>query len=156
MNNDSDKIAFKQKIRSVCLELLKQRINNATQAMTQAQESANSNEKSSVGDKHETGRAIGQAERDMNAKQLLIAKNELGKLETIETATICNKISIGSVFKIDGIQFFVAIGLGSINVDGSTVMVISHQSPLFNEIKEKVNGNQCTFRGATHKIEEVF
>ena len=59
-----------------CTALLVQRITVSETAMKNAQESANSEDKSSAGDKYETSRAMGHLDRDMNAKQLLVAKQD--------------------------------------------------------------------------------
>ena len=55
--------------------------------MANAQESANAEEKSSAGDKYETGRAMMQIERDKAAQQL----NESMKLEIVPTMSFTLK-----------------------------------------------------------------
>jgi hypothetical protein len=53
-----EKIAFKSKLKNFGLGMLRQRIGTAQEDMNRAQEAANSEEKSSAGDKYETGRAM--------------------------------------------------------------------------------------------------
>ncbi|MES2680281.1 MAG: 3-oxoacyl-ACP synthase [Bacteroidota bacterium] len=156
METATKKIAFKIKIKDACLSLLKERIANALQAMTHAQEAANNQEKSSVGDKHETSRAISQAERDMNARQLQQAEKDLHFLEAISVEQLFESVVNGCVFKIGEQLFFVAIGLGALTIDDKTLMVISHQSPLFLEFKMKKRGDKGSFRAKQQQIEEVF
>src|ERR1041385_4204908 len=83
--NSEDKLCFKKKIKLRCEEIIRGRISVAEHAMKQAQESANSDEKSSAGDKHETGRAMGQIDREMNERQLKEAKRELEIIHAIST-----------------------------------------------------------------------
>jgi hypothetical protein len=60
-----EKKTWKQAIKAACIALLEKRLAISQLAMDQAQESANSDDKSSAGDKYETGRAMGQRDRDM-------------------------------------------------------------------------------------------
>ncbi|MDB5240215.1 MAG: hypothetical protein JWP57_840, partial [Spirosoma sp.] len=50
-------LLLKQALHARCRHYVQQRIDTARQAMEAAQESANSESKSSAGDKYETGRA---------------------------------------------------------------------------------------------------
>ena len=109
--SQKDKIAFKNLVKSECLKQINQRIANAKAAIAQAQDAANSSDKSTAGDKYETSRAMGQIDSDMNSKQLLEAEQELSFLEKIDVGTLTDSIKIGSIFEMSDILFFVAIGL---------------------------------------------
>ena len=61
-------MSIKNKLLQHCKELIEARLKNAEDAMNRAQESANDNEKSSAGDKFETGRAMGHLEKEMYAR----------------------------------------------------------------------------------------
>jgi len=151
-----EKLAFKSSVKQACIELLTERIRHISQAMAQAQESANNQEKSSMGDKHETSRAISQAERDMNAIQLLQAKKDFEFIEAININKMSDTILVGSIFKLHDQLFFVAVGLGIINVGKTSVMVISHLSPLFQSLKTKIAGTKILFMDKEEEIKEVY
>lgn len=53
---------------------IEERITITKLAIANAQEAANSQDKSSAGDKYETGRAMGHLEKDMYARQHYIVK----------------------------------------------------------------------------------
>lgn len=125
-------------------------------AMEQAQETANNQEKSSVGDKYETARAMGQIDRDMNARQLEKAQNELTFLENIDTLKIHGEIAMGCIFELTDTLFFVATGLGPISVDGKQIIAISVQSPFYELAKSKKKGDEITFQNMKQKIKSVF
>jgi hypothetical protein len=144
--------AFKTEVKLACLLLLKARIHHASVAMKLAQETANGEEKSSVGDKHETARAISQNDRDMNAAQLDKAQREYLFLESINTAQINNHVTLGSLFELGDVLFFVATGLGSVMVLQRQVMVISHKSPLFEQLKMKRIDEVVMFKNEQKKI----
>ena len=65
---DLEKIAFKEKLRSQCIALIEERMQLAAEAMQQAQDAANAEEKSSAGDKYETGRAMNHIQKDLHAR----------------------------------------------------------------------------------------
>ena len=111
LKSTADKMAFKKLVKSECIKQINQRITNAKAAIAQAQDNANSNDKSTAGDKYEISRAMGQLDSDMNTKQLVEAEQELAYLEKIDVSKIEDSIKIGSVFELSGILFFVAIGL---------------------------------------------
>ena len=83
-----EKLRYKKELHQYCVEIIQQRINAAVQAMQNAQEAANSEEKSSAGDKYETGRAMNHLEKDMHARQLAANKNELAALLAVDNNTL--------------------------------------------------------------------
>ena len=60
---------MKLKIHSHCLQILNQKIEELSNALNTATESANNETKSSAGDKHETARAMMQIEQEKLGKQ---------------------------------------------------------------------------------------
>jgi transcription elongation GreA/GreB family factor len=152
----SEKLQFKQKLKSQCEEILLARIGTATQAMQQAQESANSDEKSSAGDKHETGRAMGQIDRDMNARQLEEAKRELEIIHAISTETIHQKIGNGSVIISPDFIFFISLGLGTTTVNGKKIILLSPSAPIAKLMLGKKVGDHFMMNAKEIKITDVF
>ena len=153
---EEDLLKFKFSLHQTCLEILSARVQNARAAMDQAQETANDQEKSSAGDKYETSRAMGQLDRDMNARQLEKALAELSLIKTIDPAKIQTEINKGSVFELTGTLFFVAAGLGSVKAGAKTVIVISPQSPFYEQVKSKTKGDEIVFQNVKQKIKTVF
>ncbi len=103
---DHQKLSLKAKLKNFALDLIGQRMTTAKDAMQQAQESANSEEKSSAGDKYETGRAMGHLQKDMHARQLAASANELAALHAVNTESICPEGRIGAYLQTEDISFF--------------------------------------------------
>jgi hypothetical protein len=156
MMSDEQRTAFKTSVKLACIALVKQRCTNAELAMQQAQDSANNQEKSSAGDKYETSRAMGQSDRDMNARQLQEAQKDLAFLNAINTTVVNHTAAPGSVIELGGNLFFIAIGLGPVKAEDKTVMVISHKSPLFEQLKNKKAGDTLVFLEKEQKVMDVF
>lgn len=156
MKNDQEKLSFKQDIAEACRKILELRIATASAAMEQAQESANSEEKSSAGDKHETSRAMSQIESEMNARQLMQAKRELEALNSLNINTLYKKVSPGSVAITQENIFFIGLGLGIVSVNDQQVISISPAAPLAAELLKKKIGDQVNFKGKRTAIKQVF
>jgi hypothetical protein len=152
MQQNMDLILLKQQIITACKTLLEQRIEHATAAMNSAQESANSEDKSSAGDKYETSRAMGQLDRDMNAKQLVIAREELNDLLKINPETPCLYVSKGALVQTSQLYFFVATGIGMIKVADLNIGVVSPESPIAKNAWHKKVGDQITVAGKPQTI----
>jgi transcription elongation GreA/GreB family factor len=144
---------LRQKLFSACLDYVNTRIDTSKQAMADAQESANAEEKSSAGDKYETGRAMMQIERDKTAQQL----NEAMKLKQVldqinNTEVRQSVVSLGSVvITSSSPHFYVAISAGKIQVDGVEYIALAPQSPIGKALlnlkvndKFMYNNKSCT------------
>lgn len=113
-----------------CLAYVQERILTATEAMQAAQESANSESKSSAGDKYETGRAMAQLERDRHAQLLADAKRMLADLEKINPGITTSVVVPGSLVRTSRGTFFLAISAGKLTLDGADYFAVSVASPI--------------------------
>jgi len=154
--NQQEKMKLKQQLKEVCVKLLLQRIETASEAMLGAQESANSSEKSSMGDKYETSRAMGQIESDMNAKQLEEAKRELATLQVVDISKVYDGAAVGSVVVCREQAFFIAVGLGPVTVDDKKIVVLSPKAPLAAKMNGKKTGSSFILNATVFEVTDVF
>ena len=145
----------KENILNACKELLQERIAHAQKAMNAAQESSNSEDKSSAGDKYETSRAMGQLDRNMNAKQLAQALQELNDIQKIDIQPT-QVIKSGALIVCSTDTYFIAIGIGPTVVDNQKIIVLSPKSPLATEMWGKRKGDQFTFNQRKISITNVL
>ena len=150
-----DKLKLKNLLKAECVRLLEERIEFALTAMLSAQEAANSEGKSSAGDKYETSRAMGQQDRDMNARQLEQARKDLAFIHAIDVSRLASEIGIGSlVYCKEGI-FFLAAGLGSAKLGNEQIHIVSPAAPLANLLIGKKAGEKISMNGKGFDILEV-
>ena len=155
--NIAEKLRFKSSLKNYCLTLIEQRINHSRQAMNQAQHAANSEEKSSAGDKYETSRAMNQRERDMFAQQLDAALQELSLAASIDCSGINNTTVPGTVIISQNACFFIFAGLGKLKFEGKDVFVISPRAPLVVEqFFQKKSTDSFLINGKTDYIVDIF
>jgi hypothetical protein len=153
---DAEKLAFKNKLKQWGLDLIGQRMAAAKEAMAQAQEAANGEEKSSAGDKYETGRAMGHLQKDMHARQLAESVKELATLHAIQTEPLCHEGRAGAFLQADGIAFFISAGLGKLSIEGQTIFFLSPQAPIAKLLEKKKPGDGVLFNQKDFIIRDVF
>ncbi len=137
-----------------CLAYVQQRIDTATEAMRAAQESANSESKSSAGDKYETGRAMAQLERDRHAQLLADAQRMLQELQHIDLAP-ASIVRAGSLVKTSRGSFFISVSAGRIPLDGTDYMAVSSASPIGSALRSRRVGDIAIFNNVKYVVEAI-
>lgn len=117
-------------LHTLCSQLVEQRIATAKEAMDAAQAAANTEGKSSVGDKYETTRAMMQLERDQNARLLGEAIKLKQALENLDPTLQHEQVRPGSIVRTSAGNYYVSISLGSIALDGVEYIALSPVTPL--------------------------
>jgi hypothetical protein len=149
-------ILFKTQLKYACKDLIEQRIIVIRQAIDAAQEAANSEEKSSAGDKYETGRAMGHLEKDLHARQLAETLKELAGLNAVHENTIYTRIQSGACVETDAGLFFIAAGLGKQWVMDRWVYLLSPHAPLAKLLESKKVGDHFIFKTTETRILELY
>jgi len=147
---------LKHKLLDACKRYVKERIATATQAMNDAQHSANEEDKSSAGDKYETGRAMMQIERDKAAYQVEEALKLKRVVDQINPDVHHDKVSLGSVVITSTFRIYIAIGAGKTNVEGEDFLIIAPQSPLGKVLSGLKTNEQFTFNNQENTILKIL
>lgn len=146
----------KEVLLASCHEVIDQKLFLAKQTMEMAQESANEENKSSVGDKYETGRAMAQQERDKAAVQL----TELNKLKrilhTIDAKEENLKVEPGALVTTNQGLFYIATSVGQIDIDNEKVFVISPISPLVQAMLGRAKGDEVELNSRKFIIQNIY
>ncbi len=148
---------FKITLHQACLARIDQSIAAATQAMEDAQNSANQETKSSVGDKYETGRAMMQLEKDKFAQQLAQSQELRLQLEQLNPSNgYSSSIQLGSLLRSNEGYYYLAVSLGKIMHEGKAVYVLSAAAPLGQVLLGKKVGDKIQFQGRRIEILELW
>ena len=148
-------MTFKQKLHNKCLQLIIEKINFLEANQLDLTQGAQNDSKSSAGDKHETARAMMQMEHEKIGKQLNESIHLKEELEKINPQIKTQKVTQGSLIKTNHGVLFLSIGLGKIEVDGISVMVLSAQSPLGIKLLNLAEGDAVEMNGMNYAIEEI-
>ena len=154
--DNTQKLAFKSTLKQFGLHLIAGRIAAARQAADQAQQAANQEEKSSAGDKYETGRAMGHLQKEMHTRQQAEHEREHAALLRVPTDAFCTPPLPGAFIQCTDIAFFIGAGLGKQSVNGQTILFLSPAAPLAKTLLDKKTGDEFTFNGRTLRIEDLF
>ena len=127
----------------------------AKMAMDAAQEAANSEGKSSMGDKYETGRAMAQLDRDMYATRYHQIMQDLALLDRIEKAPASGQVRPGSLVGTSLGKILIAVSLGVIGSGSEKVLAVSAQSPLGKSLLGKAAGDSFAFQGKGYIVDSV-
>jgi transcription elongation GreA/GreB family factor len=116
--------------------------------MAAAQESSNTETKSSAGDKYETGRAMAQQERDRHAMQLHEAHMLLAVLQKINPELPSDTVRIGALVSTTLGLFYIGIGAGKLaTADEEDFVAVSLAAPIVVALSGKRAGEGVLFNG---------
>lgn len=135
--------------------LLGQRIHALKAELATTLDARNSDTKSSAGDKHEVGRAMVQQELDQLEAQLAKTQAMQQELARVPLDRNYDRVAFGSLVTTDQGCYFIAIGLGAVEVDGEACYVISLASPIGQALKDKCAGEVIDFNGKRITVEGI-
>ncbi len=145
----------KEDIIAACKLEIEQRLAHTQSAIDSARESANSEQKSTAGDKHDTARAMAQFEQEKLSKQLSEQLKLKEMLFRINVSAASPEVRIGSLVRCSNGLFFIGIGLGKIQVATGAVFCVSTASPIGQALIGKKEGEQFSVNGRSFSILEV-
>jgi len=131
------------------------RYSKIKQTISDIEESLLEESKSSSGDKHETGRAMLQIDRENAGKQLLEIEKVIQILEKIDVETSSDYVRLGSLIYTDTFNYFISLSLGNVRINESDYLCVALNSPIGLLLLGKKKGEEFYFNGNNYKITEV-
>ena len=151
-----DELQLKARLYARCIKILEQKLSNLREAYEQSREDLHSESKSTAGDKHETGRAMIQLEQEKMSFRLQETEKLQNLLQRVRCEKACKMAQSGALVRTTQGSFFIAVGLGSIDMDGEKVFVAAPTSPLIQALLGKKASDSFEFRGKEIKILSVY
>ena len=147
---------IQQKLLSHCRSYIAEILNGFENRKVEILLALESESKSSAGDKHETGRAMIQLEREKLGEQ--IKKFELHQKHLIHLENHINSehVKLGSVVTTNQSNYYISFPVRECIVKSKTYYCISAQSPIGKLLLGKKVGDQIIFNNITSLILEVF
>lgn len=146
---------IKQLLYKECEAFLKERADTLHEIIAGIQESLQSETKSSAGDKHETGRAMLQLEREKAGNQFAAIQQQQQLLAKVNVDKENSVVSLGSLVQTVNGVYFIAISKGLITIENKSYFVVAPQSPIGKLLLGKRQGDQVVFNGKTIQIEAI-
>jgi transcription elongation GreA/GreB family factor len=155
-NNMKNQLKIKEALFEACSEFIEQRFQTIKHTIDEIQISLTSETKSSAGDKHETGRAMLQLEREKAGNQLAEIQKTKELLSKINISKLTEKVSLGSIVYTTQANYFIGISAGELTVENEKFYAISAVTPIGQLLLSKTVGDEISFRNTTIKILKIL
>ncbi len=146
---------IKENLYQFCEQFVKERLTRIQQNIEQIQESLSSETKSSAGDKHETGRAMLQLEREKLGQQLQEVEKMAVILSRISITSKARTIVLGSWVKTSKSDYFLAVSAGEFKTEDQPIFCISRGTPIGQLLLGKSIGDVVSFNGDKIRITKI-
>jgi len=146
---------LKETLYEFCQIFIRDRILRIQFQIKEIQEALSSETKSSAGDKHETGRAMLQLEREKLGQQLLEAEKTKQILASVAIENTSPNAGLGSLIFTSKGTYFLAISSGAFNKEGADIFCISIQTPIGKLLLGKSAGDSISFNNERITISEI-
>ncbi|MFV9551779.1 3-oxoacyl-ACP synthase [Algibacter sp. PT7-4] len=147
---------IKEELYNQCLKFIENRTLTVKNTIAEIQVSLQSETKSTAGDKHETGRAMLQLEREKAGNQLAEIEKTRALLCKVNPKNKSNIIGLGSVVYTTKLNYFIAISAGEIRIEKDVFYAISASTPIGQLLIGKAVGNTISFREQEFTIKKVL
>jgi hypothetical protein len=80
------------------------------------------------------------------------------KIDLLERIDFGPKTTVapGAVVKLDGRYFVIGVATGPFACEGRTLMGLSTEAPIYEELADRREGERFAFRGREHLVQEVM
>lgn len=152
MNKDLD---IKKQLYKKCICFVEERLKIIKKAIDEVQESLTTETKSSAGDKHETGRAMLQLEREKLGQQLASIQTLEQTLKNIRLEIVSKKVNLGSIVYTSKHNYFISISAGELSFNNQIFYAISFSTPIAKVLLSKETGDKIQFGNSTFTITKI-
>ena len=146
---------MKEQIYKHCVAHVEERLQRLQQTIANLKEALTSETKSTAGDKHETGRAMVQLEREKSGIQLAEVQKLQQLLAKISLINHTSVVHLGSLVHTSKAIYFIAISIGQVKIEDKVVYAIAPNTPIGKLLIGKKINEEITFNDFTQKIIKI-
>lgn len=146
---------LKLQAHQFCKKSADARIKRIKKVIEEIESTLFSETKSSAGDKHETGRAMVQLEREKLGQQLAEAEKTREQLQRIQPDKTSQLATSGSLVMTNTTKYYLAISAGKFENEQEVVYCISANTPIGKQLLGKKKGDTFRFNGLEQTILEI-
>ncbi len=156
MKNKESLLRIKEAAHEHCRVFVFGRLNRLNIQAQAIADALTSETKSSAGDKHETGRAMLQLEREKLGAQLAEAEKMQVLLQKVPMQIIATSVGLGTLVVTSGSSYFIAVSAGECTYENHIVYCISLATPIGKLLLGKQEGDSFVFQSKNNKILRVL
>ncbi len=146
----------KQQLYDHCQAYIQNRLQRVQKNIQEIQEALGSETKSSAGDKHETGRAMIQLEREKLGVQLSEIQKVQELFKRVPLSGGYKTVSLGSLVSTDTYGYYVAVSAGEVRIDNVVYYAIAPNTPIGKLLLGKSEHELVTFNGKEMVIRAII
>jgi transcription elongation GreA/GreB family factor len=147
---------IKESLYKECKDYIEKRLRTIQNSVNEIHDSLLSETKSSAGDKHETGRAMLQLEREKVGRQLAETQKLEETLSKIDISITSKNICLGSVVYTTDRNYFISISAGKLTLDSTDFFAVSPLTPIAQLLLSKRVDDEINFREKKFTIKEIL
>ncbi len=147
--------AIKELLLSECFQWIEERHQLINKTLAEIKLALEEESKSSAGDKHETGRAMLQIERENAGHQLLEIENVEQTLNRVQITEPSGLIHLGSLVTTSQASYFISISSGQFSFQKKNYYCIAPNSPIGQLLMGKQKGDTFKFHENEIQILEI-
>jgi len=147
---------IKEALFNQCFTFVENKLVSIQKAVLEIQKALKTETKSSAGDKHETGRAMLQLEREKIGQQLAETQKLKEILAKIDSSKISDRVSLGSIVYTTQNRYFIAVSAGKLQFKDDDFYAISASTPIAQLLLGKTIGDAITFRTEMFVIIQII
>ncbi len=137
----------KERLYIQCKTFIDNRLKTLQNAINEIKKALLFETKSTAGDKHETGRAMLQLEREKLGQQLDEMQKTKDLLARIDPKKVSDIICLGSLVYTEQLNYFISISAGELIDNNNKFYAISPNTPIAKLLLSKCKGDVIEFRG---------
>lgn len=148
-------MTFRQKIKSHYQNLLSEKINELRFMISDLAQDAQNDAKGSAGDKHETALSMMHLEQEKLNQKLAEIMEQKNIIDKIDADAIHTKVALGSLVQTNNMMFYISAALPKIQLEDKTIIAVSPQSPLGNQLMGKSAGDEVAINTNRFQIKTI-
>lgn len=148
-------VELKTELLQHCQKQVENRYSKIKTTIADIEESLLEESKSSSGDKHETGRAMLQIDRENAGKQLKEIEKIIQLLKKIDVNATSDYARLGSLVYTDMFIYFISLSIGAVSIGKTDYLCVALNSPVGLLLSGKKKGDEFNFNGNSYKITSV-
>jgi len=148
-------LEIKFELQQQCTALILTRLDSIQKTIKDLEASLKDETKCTSGDKHHTGRAMLQIERENAGNQLREIEKVMRQLDKVDVEVTSEVVRLGSIVETNQATFFISISVGKLEFNNSIYLGVAPNSPIGLNLLGKIQGEQFNFNGTVYKILQV-
>jgi len=146
---------IKFELQQQCSALILARLESIQKIIKNLETSLKDETKCTSGDKHHTGRAMLQIERENAGRQLSEIEKVMRLLDRVDIENSSGIARLGSIVETNHANFFMSISVGKLEINETIYLGVASNSPIGLCLLGKSKGEQFNFNRKVYKILKV-